>query len=117
MAGYQLQSKECLFGTRAPVAALLLAATIACGERLHRCNADLSMMADAIEMYSVDHKALPESLKTLVPAYLKFIPSDPWGSPYEYVREAPRYRLTSPGPDKVAGTPDDLSRTGITSIN
>jgi hypothetical protein len=98
---------------------LVLALTAACahGELKRTCDLDLRAIGDAIEIYAVDHKALPESLEQLVPKYLKSVRLDPWGSAYQYVRESPRYRVTSLGPDKALGTADDQVRTAVISVS
>lgn len=51
--------------------------------------------------------------------YTQHIPSDPWGLLYTYQHVAPDgYRLSSHGPDNVAGTQDDLvvERGGTTPL-
>ena len=34
---------------------------------------------------------------------------DPWNSPFSYNSDGEHYTLTSPGPDRKLGTPDDIS--------
>lgn len=36
---------------------------------------------------------------------------DPWDSPFSYISDGEHYTLTSPGPDRQLGTPDDISLT------
>ena len=36
---------------------------------------------------------------------------DPWGEPYFLVRERNTFRVSSPGPDRVPGTADDIHST------
>ena len=86
----------------------------------------LEGLAQAIQLYSVDHHGdLPASndgLVTLVSAntrdpdwrgpYLKEIPVDAWGQPFEYklpgTQNPDGFDLISSGPDRLFGTDDDI---------
>jgi len=58
----------------------------------------------------------PKSLSDLIDkgnrSFLKvdYIPNDPWGNPYRYEVTEQKARITSDGPDKMAGTQDDVYR-------
>ena len=75
-------------------------------------------IANAIDIYILDNRTLPESLDELTrPSgksngpYLEKVPLDPWREPYEYRILNPKtrgYQITSAGADKETGTEDDL---------
>jgi len=78
----------------------------------------MSNIQQAIEMYMLDHKTLPDSLDNLTePAknsgepYMKEIPNDPWGEKYDYKivnRNRREFEIRSAGEDKMWSTEDDL---------
>ena len=85
-----------------------------------RATRDLDRLALAIDGYRLQKKALPTSLESLteridgVPPALDRVPIDPWGSPYAYVRRGPAsYGLSSSGPDRIAGTDDDVVHVSL----
>ncbi|MBL4869490.1 MAG: type II secretion system major pseudopilin GspG [Robiginitomaculum sp.] len=61
-----------------------------------KAKTDISTLEQAIEMYKLDMGKYPESLDDLrgggadsdaryrKAGYIKFLPDDPWGNPYEY---------------------------------
>ena len=56
----------------------------------------------ALERFRLAHVALPDSLDTLAPLYLREIPLDPWSAePFHYRREGRDYVLYSVGPDNT----------------
>ncbi len=74
-------------------------------------------MSDALAAYALDHGHLPERLDQLLDPssskepYIQRLPLDPWGQPYAYEitdAAANTYRVSSAGPDKTLGTPDDV---------
>lgn len=74
-----------------------------------RVRADLATLEQGIEMYRLENLRYPtteEGLNTLVPAYVRRLPNDPWNSPYVYVAPggngAP-FRIASLGADKREG--------------
>ncbi len=75
---------------------------------------EIQQLAGLIDTYRIINGRLPEHLDELlepspVPAVAHRIPRDPWGSSYIYERRGGSdYLLRSPGPDRVANTPDDL---------
>jgi hypothetical protein len=84
-------------------------------EKVRRTNALLKQMADAIEAYRKDRGQAPrtddiaELLDYLSPRYLNPpLRFDLWGRQFEYQDGAGGYRLRSAGPDRKAGTNDDL---------
>jgi len=78
----------------------------------------MSNIDQAIQMYVIDHRALPDTLDSLTePAkntnepYMKEIPNDPWGEKYDYKivnRTRREYEIRSAGDDKMWSTEDDL---------
>lgn len=75
----------------------------------------LSNVANALEMYRLDHHKYPttqEGLEALVDkgAYLKSLPNDPWDNPMQYISpgEAGKpFELYSFGPDGQEGGEGD----------
>jgi general secretion pathway protein G len=73
-------------------------------------------MAQAIDMYKMENKKLPDSLDTLTQttdgsqdAYLDKVPKDPWDNEYEYRAEGnKKYQLRSLGEDGQPDTEDDI---------
>jgi hypothetical protein len=70
----------------------------------------LAKLSAALEIYNVEKGSYPENIKTLEPDY---IPStdikDAWDNKILYQLDRKQgYRLTSPGPDGVKNTADDL---------
>lgn len=74
-----------------------------------RVKADLSTIEQAADMYRLENMRYPttqEGLNSLVPNYIRRLPTDPWGSPYVYVAPGPNgapYRIASLGADKAEG--------------
>jgi general secretion pathway protein G len=75
-------------------------------------------LADALDMYYLETRALPRSLEDLLQPskktnepYLDKLPMDPWNNPYTYkvINEARKeYEISSSGEDKAPGSEDDL---------
>lgn len=75
----------------------------------------MASFAQAIELYKIDYKKLPASLEDLTQTsernpnpYMKSIPKDPWGQPYEYRPTGKDYTIRSYGDDQQPDTPDDV---------
>lgn len=67
-----------------------------------RLEKELSLVAIALEKYRLQNDHYPGNLATLVPAYLKKLPSDPFGSgPFKYRLEEGQYLLSSVGPNEI----------------
>ena len=72
---------------------------------------DLSALADLIEEYRDAHSRLPESLKSMTQVnrtngqpFLRRIPLDPWGNPYQFNKtENGRFHLVSYGRNGLPG--------------
>ena len=85
-------------------------------------RADISAIKTALDAFEVDNGYYPKSLADLIQQpteaknwhgpYLEKVPSDPWGSNYEYTypgrHNANGYDLWSDGPDAKSGTDDDI---------
>lgn len=81
---------------------------------------DLTTLRIALEMFRKDCGRYPSTRETLLPLlrpskapgwdgpYIKSLLNDPWQNPYRYSVSAGVIRLTSDGPDRKAGTPDDI---------
>jgi len=94
---------------------------------VEKARADIATLGQALEMYRLDNLSYPGSsdgLQALVapPAslsttaryrqggYIKKLPDDPWGRPYQYDnpgRQGPGYDLYSLGADGAPGGEDD----------
>jgi len=89
--------------------------------RITAAKTDISNMETALDAYDVDIGKYPETLNALVeqPAntpnwkgYIKKLPNDPWGNPYNYKYPGDHgsntYDLWSFGPDGREGGDDDI---------
>ncbi len=94
---------------------------------VQKAQADIATLGQALEMYRLDNLSYPSSsdgLQALVapPAslattaryrqggYIKKLPDDPWGRPYQYDnpgRQGPGFDLYSLGADGAPGGEDD----------
>ncbi len=94
---------------------------------VEKARADIATLGQALEMYRLDNLSYPGSsdgLQALVSApaslttsaryrqggYIKKLPDDPWGRPYQYDnpgRQGPGYDLYSLGADGAPGGEDD----------
>lgn len=87
------------------------------GER-GAAQAQMAHLAGAVDLYVIDHRALPADLGVLTQPskaggnpYLRTIPPDPWDRPYALrTVDAARkeYEIVSGGADRAIGTSDDL---------
>lgn len=75
----------------------------------------LLMIELALRSYRMDKGSLPRRLDELAPAYLKTIPSDPFGGkPFVYRPETGSFKLYSVGPDGKDDGGVSLTRTSAT---
>ena len=86
-------------------------------------KAQVHLFGNALKDYFMDMGEYPDSIKALLEnpggdkkwdgPYLDpaRIPDDPWGEPYEYSlgEKKQSFKLSSKGPDKTAGTEDDIT--------
>lgn len=84
-------------------------------EKAERAEADLGALAAGIEAFRRDRGFYPEVeggralVDFISPTFLPgVIREDPWDSQYDYRRTAAGFEVSSTGPDRVAGTPDDI---------
>ncbi len=95
-----------------------------------RIKSDLTKICIALDSFKLDtgrYPTQPEGLTILLPnggglpvprtarpdGYLKSIPVDPWGRPYEYIAAGADYRVQTYGADGVpGGTGDDEDIVG-----
>ena len=75
-----------------------------------KARADISTLAQGIDMYRLDNLRYPtadEGLQALVSGnYIRRLPEDPWGHPYQYSTPGPDgrpYRIASLGADGREG--------------
>jgi general secretion pathway protein G len=78
-----------------------------------KAQADLFAIEEALELYRVDHGAVPTTERTLnelveaAPTdgegYLDYLPVDPWGNPYQYVSDGRQYSIISFAADGSPG--------------
>ena len=83
--------------------------------RESRVQADVKSMSTFLWMYNGKNGGFPtteQGLQALVPKQIKEVPTDPWNQPYNYEfpgkHNSGSYDLYSSGPDKKAGTSDDI---------
>jgi general secretion pathway protein G len=98
--------------------------------RLAKATADISTIDGVLENYKLDTGNYPtadEGLQALVtnvanserwngPYIKNTVPMDPWGNPYGYRipgENGPDYDIFSAGPDKQAGTQDDIGNWNL----
>ncbi|NVD28473.1 type II secretion system major pseudopilin GspG [Parasphingorhabdus flavimaris] len=94
---------------------------------VQKAQADIATLGQALEMYRLDNLSYPGSsdgLQALIApppsltttaryrqgGYIKKLPDDPWGRPYQYDnpgRQGPGYDLYSLGADGAPGGDDD----------
>jgi len=81
--------------------------------RLATAKTELRTIESALDMYRLAKGRLPDPSAGLKPLlegrYLKMPTVDPWGQPFAYTLQNGEPVITSAGPDRVSGTPDDLS--------
>lgn len=85
-------------------------------EKRERARAELEMMRGALEAFrrergfyvvTEDHSVLIDYIS---PRYMtRIVRLDPWHNPYGYEGTTDRFSLRSAGPDRVAGTADDVA--------
>lgn len=85
-------------------------------EKRERARAELEMMGGALEAFRrergfyvvADDSAV--LIDQLSPRYIRrVVRSDPWHNPYGYEGAVDRFYLRSAGPDRIAGTTDDVA--------
>jgi len=100
--------------------------------RIVKAKQDISAIGSALDMYKLDNFAYPttdQGLQALVKkstmspvpkhwkegGYLKRLPNDPWGNPYQYLQPGQHgaYDLYSMGPDQQPNTSDDISNWNL----
>jgi len=60
----------------------------------YTAQTDIRALTKAVQIYKADRGELPSALADLVAhGYYDFIVDDPWGRPYEYSEQPPRFGL------------------------
>ncbi len=88
--------------------------------KIQTAKIELGMLSQSLKRYELLMSGLPSALDALsnkpgeatedwVKMLDKPISKDPWGSPYEYTINGSEFVLKSIGPDRQAGTADDIS--------
>lgn len=101
-----------IIGMLATIAAINVPKFLGQG-REGKVKADINSIAAAVEAYNMVEGKYPASLAALQEGndpYLKTLPKDPWGNPYQYnspsSRQGHRYDIYSYGSDGSAGGDD-----------
>ena len=80
-------------------------------EWIPRTRAEIALVHDAAERYRQSAGTYPSAITDLVPTYIgSDYRSDPWGT--AYLRDSPTEAFYSAGPDRQAGTGDDIRAAG-----
>ena len=66
---------------------------------------DARSLVNSLDIYFIENLTHPESLSDLKDNKISV---DPWGNPYNYVRDGKTVRVWSNGPDGKPGTADDI---------
>jgi general secretion pathway protein G len=92
--------------------------------RIDAANTDLTTIAKSLDIYKLDNFQYPstdQGLEALVTkpsgspepknykssGYVKKLPIDPWGNPYQYINEGSDYEVYSMGADGQEGGEED----------
>ena len=78
-------------------------------------STEMNTLLTSVELYQLTRGRAPETLDDLVTSdLLRALTPDPWGSPYQLHAnpERTRWAVCSAGPDRLAGTLDDLIEFG-----
>jgi general secretion pathway protein G len=67
---------------------------------------DVVQLRQAVEGWRLRHPRLPETLAELVPAEVRRIRMDPWGTPYAYTHQGDTFEIVSLGPDREPSADD-----------
>lgn len=88
-------------------------------EKERRAEVDLRALAEGLEEYRRARGFYPDAVSVadlvdkITPTFTpQVIRIDPWNRPYYYQLGPDGYRLGSPGPDGLEGTPDDVVVVG-----
>ena len=86
--------------------------------RIQATRATIASIVAAVGSYEMQIGRYPPDLADLVKEgdanwpgpFLETsdVPRDAWGNPFDYTIPGKRVRITSPGPDGVLGSPDDI---------
>lgn len=84
-------------------------------EKARRASSDLGALVAGIEAFRRDRGFYPEVeggralVDFIAPAFLPaVVREDPWDAQYDYRRTPAGFEVSSSGPDRKAGTPDDI---------
>ena len=90
--------------------------------RISTAKMDIKNIAEAVELYQIENKKLPEDLSELIDPdkpYLKDcteVPKDPWGNEYQLEEDPDRkggFIIRSYGPDGEPETEDDITNLNM----
>lgn len=88
-------------------------------EKAKRAQSDLGALVAGIEAFRRDRGFYPDVkggralVDFIVPAFLpQVVREDPWDAQYDYRRTPQGFEVSSTGPDRKAGTPDDIVARG-----
>jgi general secretion pathway protein G len=78
--------------------------------RVQVAQVEVRSLANAVQLFAMEHGAPPDALAQLVPRQLSELKKDPWGNDYGYRREGAAFEIRSLGPDGAQGGGDDVVR-------
>ncbi len=75
-----------VLGIVAVLASMAIASFLGMRERARTARpvSDIRNLHKAILQFDVDRERLPYTLDEVIPVYLSKVPSDPWGTPYQF---------------------------------
>jgi general secretion pathway protein G len=87
--------------------------------QVKEAQSEIRNLKHAIQMWAVDNtgESCPKTLQELYSQkYLNKAPKDPWGQEFQYACPGSGedgFDIVSKGPDKAAGTEDDIKSAGL----
>ncbi|TQF70731.1 type II secretion system protein GspG [Pseudoalteromonas luteoviolacea] len=70
---------------------------------VYKTSVDITILSEAVTLYSLENNSLPKSLQVLVPKYASEIPLDAWDRDYIYESTSDGYKISSFGSDAAKG--------------
>ena len=71
----------------------------------------ISQIDNAVRAFEAAHDRLPDKLDELLGKnnHARTVPTDAWGTPFNYTKQGETFTVTSAGSDGIFGTADDLT--------
>ncbi|KZN39860.1 type II secretion system protein GspG [Pseudoalteromonas luteoviolacea] len=70
---------------------------------VYKTSVDITILSEAVKLYSLENNLLPKSLQVLAPKYASEIPLDAWDRGYIYESTSDGYKISSFGSDAAKG--------------